>query len=967
MPKIMQITKVERKIKEWEERWVHSQHPKRDYWMAYTFFFLVCFSVIALGFAVMGKGFVFSGRMGDGLRQHYVSLAYFGNYLREFFRNLLIEHEFSLPMWDMSIGYGTDILTTLHYYTIGDPLNLLSVFVPERFTEYLYDFLIVLRMYLAGITFSCYCFYHKNKRFATLLGAILYAFAQWIMVAGFRHPFFINPCIYFPLLLLGIDMVYKKEKQYFLVIVMAISCMSNFYYFYMLGIFTVIYAVYRYFMIFKKVRIKETLQWLGRFAVLCVIAMLLSAVIFLPCIMALFGTDRVGAENYIQTFYKTKYYHMLLPALFGKFQAHYTVIGTSAISFLGLLVLFSKRKRGTELKIGFLMCMGFLLIPFIAHVFNGFSYVSNRWNWVLVMLISYIFVKVYPEIFALTRKRRIGIFSCLVVLAIYIVLDKYASHPWNLCGIGILLAVCGLLFWKYDYFSMRKAMTGSLLLGAVLLGTFVNIYFSFTDSGNPDSGVWKFADFGTAYESTVGTEMETICKLPDIQQYRYEQGGTGITQNANMLSGLMGGQFFFSLANGNVSRFLDELYSNKPLEQNYQDQNGRSFLMKLLSMKYFIGKEIYAPYGYEKIGETLTNDELIEDEKNIDSEEESETSNLAEETDTIGQQVVGIYEDKNALPLAYTYDSYIPREIYEKMGVMEKQQALLQGVVLEESELPQCDPEDTSVEVPYKITQLENCELFKNRIKAKEAGASCVLEFQGVPNSELYVAFDNLEYLEVNRRHKYSDEEWNALSFGEKRKIQIKDEKIETQVNISMDALLDGKDVCKSIRMVTNKNNFYNGRHNFMNHIGYSKEVVTQIKLVFDQKGSYRYEDMSIYCQPMDRLETYTEQRQTKEVKELSFDTNKIDCTVELTGDKAVLFSVPYSKGWKVMVDGKEGTLKKANTMFMAVELEEGKHHIVFSYTTPYIIHGLICTCVGIVLLIALVVACRRKRKRNQK
>ena len=45
-------------------------------------------------------------------------------------------------MWDMNIGYGSDILTTLHYYVIGDPLTLLSVFVPADKTEVLYEVLI---------------------------------------------------------------------------------------------------------------------------------------------------------------------------------------------------------------------------------------------------------------------------------------------------------------------------------------------------------------------------------------------------------------------------------------------------------------------------------------------------------------------------------------------------------------------------------------------------------------------------------------------------------------------------------------------------------------------------------------------------------------------------------------------------------------------------------------------------------
>lgn len=68
------------------------------------------------------------------------------------------------------MGYGADILTTLHYYTIGDPLNLLSALVLPQYTEYLYNFLILLRMYLAGAAFSAYCLYRGRTHAAALLG-----------------------------------------------------------------------------------------------------------------------------------------------------------------------------------------------------------------------------------------------------------------------------------------------------------------------------------------------------------------------------------------------------------------------------------------------------------------------------------------------------------------------------------------------------------------------------------------------------------------------------------------------------------------------------------------------------------------------------------------------------------------------------------------------------------------------------
>ncbi len=136
--------------------------------------------------------------------------------------------------------------------SIGDPLTLLSVFVPEKDTEILYEILIFLRIYLAGITFSIYCFYRKNPKQATFLGSLVYIFAGWTIYASMKHPYFSNPMIYLPLVLMGIEKIYKKEKPYLFICATAVAGMFNFYFFYMISIFMVLYAAFRYFGIFRK-------------------------------------------------------------------------------------------------------------------------------------------------------------------------------------------------------------------------------------------------------------------------------------------------------------------------------------------------------------------------------------------------------------------------------------------------------------------------------------------------------------------------------------------------------------------------------------------------------------------------------------------------------------------------------------------------------------------------------------------
>ena len=151
-----------------------SKESKKDYFLLYTIVFLFISAFIYSYFYFNGKSVIWSH---DGVPQHVNSLSYYGEYLRGILKTLFVEHKLTIPMWDMHIGYGSDILTTLHYYVIGDPLTLSSVFVPAEYTEILYTVLIFVRIYLAGITFSLYSFYHKNPKQATFFGTLIYIFA----------------------------------------------------------------------------------------------------------------------------------------------------------------------------------------------------------------------------------------------------------------------------------------------------------------------------------------------------------------------------------------------------------------------------------------------------------------------------------------------------------------------------------------------------------------------------------------------------------------------------------------------------------------------------------------------------------------------------------------------------------------------------------------------------------------------
>ena len=98
--------------------------PRTRFFWCYTLGFLLCAAGCYCWFLIKGKTLIVDS---DGWRQHFAAFVYLGQYGREVARTLLTTHKLILPQWDFSIGLGSDVLTTLHFYAIGDPLDLLSV------------------------------------------------------------------------------------------------------------------------------------------------------------------------------------------------------------------------------------------------------------------------------------------------------------------------------------------------------------------------------------------------------------------------------------------------------------------------------------------------------------------------------------------------------------------------------------------------------------------------------------------------------------------------------------------------------------------------------------------------------------------------------------------------------------------------------------------------------------------------
>lgn len=914
------------KMKKW-----FAKENRKDFYLLYTLAFAAISAFLFLYFYFNEKSLIWSH---DGVPQHLNSLAYYGRYLREILHTIFVEHKLEIPSWDMHIGYGSDILTTLHYYVIGDPLTLLSVFVPIEKTEILYELLIFLRIYLAGISFSLYCFYHKNPKQATFMGTLIYVFAGWTIYASMKHPYFSNPMIYLPLILMGIDKIYKKEKPHLFIWATAIGAMSNFYFFYMLCIFMFIYAAFRYFEIFSKRSVKDVFRWFWKFVGYFAVALMIASVIFLPVIMTIFGTDRFQAANYVPFLYDRIYYEKYLGCLIGENMIQWGVAGYSAVAMAGVFVIFSKKKY-PYLKAGFIMLNFFLLFPFAGHVLNGFSYVSNRWIWAYGMMIAYIFVKAYPELFNLSLKEKRRIF---IMLLIYCGLALYASAARTQRNIMAVMILTFAVFTVISYGNIFVKGKYLCLIFSSLLVVSIMLNISYQYSYEKDY-LSEFSDQGVAIkELESGVDLAELNALEEKDEvYRYDQYGAQSIENTSMMMRTNSTTYYFSVANGNISEFFDEMYLNTPWEQHYENLDGRTILDRLASVKYFViknGHYEYLPYG-------------VKDQKG-----ESEK----------GEKTYRAFEMKDPLPLGYTYNSYIPRQEYENMSVTEKQQAILQGIVLEESSLPATEVDFSDQKVSSTLKANSGCYVQDGKIIVTEENAKATIHYKGMDDCETYLIAENLNYDALSPKERVDRQEWEEMSVYEQNRLLNEDrnwrywkESREATFKVACGP------VEKKMKIFTDKYNAYSGKHNFLCNLGYRKDGLSEMVLTFKNTGVYTYDDLRVVCQPMGKVEKNTKNLKKEILTDVKMGINEMQGRISLSQNKALLLSIPYSKGFTAYVDGEKTEIKKANTMYMALELPKGEHEIRLVYKTPYSFTGTLLSFLGILIFVVLCI----KRKYN--
>lgn len=686
-----------------------------QYFCMYTAGFLAAALLLLLIFTKEHASFT---KMVDGVAQHYAVLMWIRNTLRQF-----LHGNFALPMVDFSVGQGFDVIGTLNYYGVGDPVNLLTVFFADNHLDQMYMFLILFRMYLSGLAFSYYCSTAGIQRKASVLcGSWLYVFCSFALMGGMKHPLFLNGMLYLPLLLAGTEHLLQKKSIRFLSVSVALAFMSNYYFMYMNTILCGIYLCVRLFGHYREYGIRKILLLILKMAVAWIWGICLGAVVILPSVYAFLHNARMDAAGEeVKIFYDAAHYRKMILGFFQTLPMTngWTVHGTAIGGLAGVLMLFTSKKRSREncqLKIGFVVLLVLLCIPSGGKMMNGFAYVTNRWSYGMAFLCALMAAQAIADL----KEQNTKIFLILGVAAGILAAALSASNGKAMRYAIAALAVTVLAFALGAILErkQRKRLAGCLVSFVVFAGVCCNLITFFTPVGY--SYAARFTKRGVSESVLLNRAVKNVqnAKLAEDGFYRVELPSS--LYNCSLAANINTTEFYYSV----IPKSMKDLYVSLGMAK-YERPN----VMEGLENRQILKNMLCVRYQADKKGITV---------------------------------------NKDALPVGYTYDKIMSREDYDRLTPLECQAALLEYAVLDDDaekilekqgktfERGKSPSDGAVIGGNLKITGEDRASWKNGTLKGKKQGRM-KLKFQTEEKSETYLVLKDLSSrLKVRKKHMLS-------------------------------------------------------------------------------------------------------------------------------------------------------------------------------------------------------------------
>ena len=902
-----------------------------SFYIRYSIMFLILMAGIYLTFLVMGRSFVWDL---DGRQQYYQQMAYLGNYLREFFSGLL-RGNFALRFYDFTIGLGEGIILAARLHRF----DVLSGFFPLNMVSIVYSLVVLLRLYLSGVSFAMYCRYRKLEDRAIMIGVIVYLSSDFAMRRVPMHPFFGAAMIMLPLMFLGVEKILEEGKVTCLILAVAFGYLATYYYGYISTIAVGFYFVLRWPLSSCRLRISENRTRLFFKKLSAVVGsgalgILMVSWILIPIFSHLISSDRVQVEKAgnIPVLYPLRHmWYVILSFICPNIKPGYN----TRLHFIALvipviiIVFFERIPKLASLRCALVIQTAGLCFPVVGFVMGAFGNISNRWVYILSFSLAYASVIAIQSGPVYRRETLHAIFIAMVLftvltvcIVVFGVIRKNGFYYcFNVLVGWFCLAVSTIAIIVINRRKLSYSMHCHALSLCALFSAVIMALVTFLPAlGGMAAEFMKWDELPSYYEDGPESVLkeytdDPFCRV-DMGYYHK------LLINNSLLFGYKGVSEYNSVMHAGLQHYMMEL-ENPGIYSSIRiaTMGGNAISENLASVQYYLADKNFQiiPYGFEKIREAETGEWVL-------------------------------YQNQLPLCFAYTYDKYIPYQQYQKLSAVEKEQALMSAVVLDEEDMKpdleasfdQDSPEMREINIPVHtadVTADKNASITDH---GYELGQNGTLTFscQRRAGCEFYVKLNGVAYTGVN--HETGSENlYVSDSLGTKHTI---------------------------VRI--NEDPYYIPMNNRLIYMGYSdQDVEDKISICLGETGHCQIRGIELVYLPMDSFAAQIEKRNTGGCKAPQILTNQVEGDLEEGENRFVVMSVLYSKGWKAEVDGNPVPVMKANRCYIGFPVSEGAHHFKLTYTPPFFYIGIfVSVCAWIVFFVILVlqnIHHKRARRNN--
>lgn len=582
--------------------------------------------------------------------------------------------------WNWLTDLGANFIGSYSFYLLGSPFFWLTLPFPNRFVPYLMGPLLILKFACAALTAYCYIRRFTKTPEAAQLGGLLYAFSGFSVYNIFFNHFH-EPLIFFPLLLLALELLLTENRRGLFAVAVAVCALTNYFFFFGMVVFAVLYFFVRLF----------TGNYgfgIGRFFVLlfeAVLGLALSAVLLVPSCIAVLDNSRVsdvllgwsammyGKEHIYANVLQCFFFPPDLPArpvFFPNANVKWSSLGgwLPVFSVVGLFVLcFEKKKNWMKRILG--LCIFMALVPILNSMFYAFnvSYYA-RWFYMPILIICLATVTLTEDrgvnwwrgwrwVFFITLgvTLTIGLFpqendEGKLIFGLYTQGDDltYVLRYWGSCAIALVcLAILGLLLrlLKNDRKTFYRAAIACVCAVSVLYG---NIFIA---TGRSHSYLIKEVMIDQLIEGEV-----------DLDEGDYRIDVYSGVDNTGMYLGLPTINAFHSVVPSSIIDFYDYIGISRTVGSRPSVDDVA--LRPLLSVKYLLNR--------------------TDGDSFIDEDGKTKMAGYDYHKTSGGYYV---YENENYIPYGFSYQYYMSHEFCDLYNEDSRTSLMLKAILLDDEQI----------------------------------------------------------------------------------------------------------------------------------------------------------------------------------------------------------------------------------------------------------------------------------------